>query len=174
MDKIPEHHTQNFITKSAFKPGEWGRGRNATNVEFRKQKHEEVLSKTSMGSFPACFKESYFGAITRFRKLLFNNRNPPIDDVIRSGVDSKFVEFLRSTHAVVQTQYVIETGAVPLLVELLSSPTGGVKKQAVWALGNIAGGSFRCRDIVLRENVLIPLLTLLHEDNEISMLRDAT
>ena len=30
--------------------------------------------------------------------------------------------------------------------------------QAVWALGNIAGDSPECRDYVLNENILVPLL----------------
>ena len=42
---------------------------------------------------------------------------------------------------------------------------GGVKRmnlllQAVWALGNIAGDSPECRDYVLSEGILVPLLQL--------------
>ncbi|KAG0257521.1 Importin alpha subunit (Karyopherin alpha subunit) (Serine-rich RNA polymerase I suppressor protein) [Mortierella polycephala] len=221
MDKIPEHRTQNFKAKTAFKPEELRRARNEVNVELRKQKREENLSKRRNLAIAAESEDSedetvtaaanmfyeqlpsliqgvmsdniegQLGATTRFRKLLSKERNPPIDDVIRSGVVPKFVEFLRSSHAVVQfeaawaltniasgtspqTQYIIEAGAVPLFVELLSSPVADVKEQAVWALGNIAGDSPRCRDIVLREDALMPLLTLLHENNKISVQRNAT
>jgi len=45
MDKIPEHRSQNFKAKSAFKPEELRRNRNELNVELRKQKREENLSK---------------------------------------------------------------------------------------------------------------------------------
>src|SRR5690554_6307859 len=45
MDKIPEHRTQNFKAKTAFKPKGLRRARNEANVELRKQKREENLSK---------------------------------------------------------------------------------------------------------------------------------
>lgn len=49
-----------------------------------------------------------------------------------------------------------------------------VKLQAVWALGNVAGDSPRCRDLVLANGALIPLLHQLNEHAKLSMLRNAT
>ncbi len=34
---------------------------------------------------------------------------------------------------------VIEAGAVPILIRLLSSPNEEIRTQSAWALGNIAG-----------------------------------
>ena len=49
-----------------------------------------------------------------------------------------------------------------------------IKFQAVWALGNVAGDSPKCRDLVLSHGALIPLLAQLNEHAKLSMLRNAT
>ncbi|KAK9218759.1 hypothetical protein WN943_007396 [Citrus x changshan-huyou] len=131
-------------------------------------------------------------ATTLFRNLLSFDRNPPIEKVIQSGVVPCFVEFLmREDYPQLQyeaawvliniasgtsenTNVVIDHGAVPIFVKLLSSPSDDVREQAVWALGNVAGDSPRCRDLVLSQGALIPLLAELNEHAKLSMLRNAT
>lgn len=46
--------------------------------------------------------------------------------------------------------------------------------QAVWALGNVAGDSPKCRDLVLSHGALMPLLAQLTDNAKLSMLRNAT
>lgn len=72
------------------------------------------------------------------------------------------------------TQVVISHQAVPEFINLLSSSVMDVREQAVWALGNIAGDSPKCRDYVLQQGALRPLLALLSEHHKLSMLRNAT
>jgi importin subunit alpha-1 len=55
---VPEHRSQNFKAKTAFKPEELRRNRNELNVELRKQKREENLSKRRNLAIAADSEES--------------------------------------------------------------------------------------------------------------------
>lgn len=189
-------------------------------VEIRKNKREENLQKKrreglqaqqfqpavnvpqldkKLESLPALISGVWSNeaalqleATTQFRKILSIERNPPIEEVIQSGVVPRLVEFLaRDDYPQLQfeaawaltniasgtaenTNVVIDHNAVPVFVRLLNSPSDDVREQAVWALGNIAGDSPKCRDLVLSYGVLAPLLAQFNDQAKLSMLRNAT
>lgn len=159
-----------------------------SNTVATKLEQLPAMVQGVMGHDPAIQTE----CTTHFRRLLSIEKNPPIQQVIESGVVPRFVEFLqRDDNPALQfeaawaltniasgtsdhTKVVIEVGAVPIFVRLLLSPNDDVREQAVWALGNIAGDSPPCRDLVLQAGAMQPLLMQLHQNSKLSMLRNAT
>ena len=73
-----------------------------------------------------------------------------------------------------QTAAVVESGAVSIFLELLSSPSENVCEQAVWALGNIIGDGPKLRDFCINLGVVEPLLRLIQPEISLSFLRNVT
>eukprot|EP00003_Mantamonas_plastica_P022016 TRINITY_DN3664_c0_g1_i3.p1 TRINITY_DN3664_c0_g1~~TRINITY_DN3664_c0_g1_i3.p1 ORF type:complete len:549 (+),score=220.19 TRINITY_DN3664_c0_g1_i3:52-1647(+) len=133
-------------------------------------------------------------SVQQFRRLLSIEKHPPIDQVIKSGVVPHLVDLLHHTKNVKlqfecawaltniasgtgeQTREVVDEGAVDAFIPLLESKSEDVKEQAIWALGNIAGDSWQCRDFVLGKGALTYLLdNLADTDNQRpSLTRNAT
>ncbi|VDN60408.1 unnamed protein product [Dracunculus medinensis] len=189
-------------------------------VNIRKDKREETLSKrrnipsavdsddasTSAISSPnvAYDKDLLMEIVTKAqstdlveqmnaaRKLLSSDRNPPIDDLIGSGILPVLINCLKSENVNLQfeaawaltniasgtsqqTEAVVKAGAVPLFLELLSTSSNmNVCEQAVWALGNIIGDGPVFRDYCVNLGIMEPLLKFITPEIPIGFLRNVT
>jgi len=129
---------------------------------------------------------------TQIRKLLSIERNPPINEVIASGVIPRLVQFLGEMgHSKLQfeaawaltniasgntdqTKAVVDANAIPVFVRLLCSGDNDVKEQSIWALGNIAGESTELRDYVLANGAMHGLVQGLSATAPSSLVKNAT
>ncbi|XP_028401345.1 importin subunit alpha-3-like [Dendronephthya gigantea] len=131
-------------------------------------------------------------AVQAARKLLSRDRNPPIDELIESGILPILVGCLSkeeqsslqfeaawaltniASGTSRQTQAVVHAGAVPYFMKLLYSPHQNVCEQAVWALGNIIGDGPQLRDFVIQHGVVAPLLQFVNPSVPLTFLRNVT
>lgn len=181
------------------------RKREEQQVELRRQRTEELLNKKRVSSKDSVVSNSFENAKTLLysnsiddiyrgafecRSLLSIEINPPIQEIIASGIVSRFIELLdasfyepfgnnplcsktRFESAWVltniasgnsdQTKYIVDRGAIPFLVKMISENDDLLVDQSVWALGNIAGDSEALRDRILSTNALGPIIDLINQ-----------
>jgi len=152
------------------------------NVRTRPNDYVLTIDEITTGIMSNDADQNY-DATQGARKMLSRERNPPIDDVIRSGILPRLVAFLNrdddrklqfeaawaltniASGASHQTSAVVKENAVPAFVRLLTCQVPEVVEQAVWALGNIAGDGPGYRDQVLSAGVVKPLIILINDAN---------
>uniref|UniRef100_A0A665TE14 Importin subunit alpha n=1 Tax=Echeneis naucrates TaxID=173247 RepID=A0A665TE14_ECHNA len=142
---------------------------------------EDIVRDVTSGS-----REAQTRGCQAARKLLSQDRNPPMKEIIDAGLLSNFVSFLllddepslqfEAAWALTNiasgtswhTQQVVKHGAVPAFIALLASPLLHISEQAVWAIGNIAGDGSAYRDILIECNVIPALLSRICPDTPVS------
>lgn len=124
------------------------------------------------------------------RKLVSVDKHPPLGLVISSGATPLLTELLLdhanpqtqleaawvltnvASGTAEQTQHIVDLGALPHFVMLLSSPEESLREQAIWALGNVAGDGAHYRDVVLELHP-IPLIAALAVSPNLAVKRNA-
>ncbi|KAN0053110.1 hypothetical protein ACTA71_012592 [Dictyostelium dimigraforme] len=156
-------------------------------VQEQFQKYENETMENKIKNLPGLVTalnsndQAYvYSSLVQFRKLLSIHANPPIDQVIECGIIPKLNQLLQCNNPKVQfesawaltniasgnnrqTQTVIESGSVPIFIQLLcTETTDEVKEQCAWALGNIAGDTVDSRNYLLKSGAMNALIPLLH------------
>jgi hypothetical protein len=145
--------------------------------------------------------------IIKLRKLLSIPDGPPIAEVLSAGLAPVFVELLtqpscgvslaeeeqRTMHILTfeaawcltniasgttsHCRAIIDAGAVPPLLGLLSSPSVDAREQAVWCISNIAGDCAAFRDVLLNSGAMSRVLEMIETTavaGQLAPLRNAT
>nr|XP_037291997.1 LOW QUALITY PROTEIN: importin subunit alpha-4-like [Rhipicephalus microplus] len=213
-DGLQKSRLQHFKNKGKDQD-EMRRRRNEVTVELRKNKRDEsLLKRRNVPQVDSTDDEEIdrghpdlqaivanassgdpnvqLSAVQSARRLLSSDRNPPIDDLINSGILPILVQALRrhdnpslqfeaawaltniASGTQQQTQAVVNADAVPLFLDLLRSPHQNVCEQAVWALGNIIGDGPQLRDYVIKLGVVEPLLSFIKPSMPLTFLRNVT
>ncbi|CAN8021400.1 unnamed protein product, partial [Ixodes persulcatus] len=213
-DGLQKSRLQHFKNKGKDQD-EMRRRRNEVTVELRKNKRDEsLLKRRNVPQVDSTDEEEadrshtdlqtivlnassndpnlQLSAVQSARRLLSSDRNPPIDDLIHSGILPILVQALRrhdnpslqfeaawaltniASGTSQQTQAVVKADAVPLFLDLLRSPHQNVCEQAVWALGNIIGDGPQLRDYVIQLGVVEPLLSFIKPCMPLTFLRNVT
>ncbi|XP_051939500.1 importin subunit alpha-8 [Hippocampus zosterae] len=148
---------------------------------------EEILNDVNSNC-----KDAQIRGCQAARKLLSQECNPPLQEIIDAGLLTRFVLFLSmedepnlqfeaawaltniASGTSWHTKQVVDHGTVPCFISLLASPHLHISEQAVWALGNIAGDGPNYRDFLIECNVIPALLARVSPETPVGYLRNLT
>ncbi|CAG5131572.1 unnamed protein product [Candidula unifasciata] len=164
----------------------WGlRKQMVTQVKIRKLKKQETdkpvmlpmsLSEIVTGMYSQDTSHT-LKVIEFLRRILCREKELPVEMILNEELFKRMASFLSGVKfsllyetawaftniaagTLSHARMVVDSGAVPYFIRLLSSDSLCLIEQSVWALGNIAGGGADLRDLLLNHHILKPLLRL--------------
>ncbi|GAM28930.1 hypothetical protein SAMD00019534_121060, partial [Acytostelium subglobosum LB1] len=131
-----------------------------------------------------------FEAVKNVRVMLSFESAPPIQQIIEAGLVPRMIQLVQfggtecqyeagwaltniASGNPQQTLVLVQSGAIPIFVEMLNSPIKKVAEQVLWCLGNIAGDSIDLRNLVLNNFAIENIIKLMHRNiQDVSLLRN--
>lgn len=135
--------------------------------------------------------EKKLSVVIKIRKLLSIEKNPPIQEILESNVLSTLIKYMEEEKDIQikfeiawiftniasgtseQTYQLVKFGAIPVLIKFIQGNNENLTSQCVWALGNVAGDSSKCREHLLHTNLLEVLLIQINKNKNLTFLRNA-
>jgi importin subunit alpha-6/7 len=126
------------------------------------------------------------------RKILGIEYNPPMQQIIDSGIIPALIEFIKrfdypdlqyeaawalsniASGEQEHTKIIVEKGAVPFIVTLLDSPHNYVKEQGIWILGNITGDSSSYSELICQFGAVPRLIHIIENSSAEYLIQPAT
>ena len=176
--KSPRNNTNNTPTDNHKQNHNIDNNNQQNHINNNKHFNLKNLASWVKGCYSVSLKKQ-IESVTNIRQLLSTEADPPIEEVIASGVVPKLVEFLYSTSnerlqfesawsitniasgTSENTSCVVKYGAIKHLKRLIGSKNVNVSEQAAWACGNICGDCDYLRDKCLSEGCLNELIKVI-------------
>lgn len=173
---VPEYRRTNFKNKGRFQADELRRRRETQQVELRKAKRDETLSKRRnlVEHEPELENESEeeetFGLDSQFIQQLTESIPTLKEQITSADIDAqlkattKFRQVLSRENNPPIT-LVIQSGVVPILVSFMKDHPPALQLEAAWALTNIASGTSQQTRVVVEAGAVPLFVELLYANS---------
>lgn len=167
---VPEHRRTGYKNRGQFKIDELRRRREEAQVEIRRQKREENLSKrrTNVPGLneedeekPTLVTASEDEFLTMFPKYIEDINS---DDPARWKEATIAIRRALSSEGNPPVQAVVDSGVVPRIIEFMKTDDVDLVFEAAWSLTNIASGNTHQTATLIEHGALSCFVDLLKSD----------